>query len=118
MVSIVEKQTEIDCDLLTNIILEKEPQIINEYPPIGFYGNETDGDNLPNTTYSYSYDSDTGTFEDSSGDNGGGTPGYGYKYDFKNALSEDKAIVRPPHTSTPAVFELKNPNQNIQGRVR
>ena len=44
MVSIVEKQTEIDCDLLTNIILEKEPQIINEYPPIGFYGNETDGD--------------------------------------------------------------------------
>ena len=81
-------------------------------------GNETDGDNLPNTTYSYSYDSDTGTFEDSSGESGGGTAGYGYKYDFKNALSEDKTIVRPPHTSTPAVFELKNPNQNIQGRVR
>ena len=30
----------------------------------------------------------------------------------------DGTIVRPPHSSTPAVFELKNPNQNIQGRVR
>ncbi len=82
-------------------------------------GNPTgDGDILPNATYSYSYDASTGEFEDSSGDNGGGTEGYGYKYNFKNALSEDGTIVRPPHSSTPAVFELKNPNQNIQGRVR
>ena len=82
-------------------------------------GNPTgDGDTLPNATYSYSYDASTGEFEDSSGDNGGGTADYGYKYNFKNALSEDGTIVRPPHSSTPAVFELKNPNQNIQGRVR
>ena len=82
-------------------------------------GNPTgDGDTLPNATYSYSYDASTGEFEDSSGDNGGGTEDYGYKYNFKNALSEDGTIVRPPHSSTPAVFELKNPNQNIQGRVR
>ena len=48
----------------------------------------------------------------------GGTTGYGYKYNFKNALSEDGTIVLPPNTGTPSVFELKNPNQNIQGRVR
>jgi len=81
-------------------------------------GNETDGDSLPNSTYSYSYDASTGEFEDSSGANGGGTVGYGYKYNFKNSLSEDKTIILPPNTSTPAVFELKNSNQNIQGRVR
>ena len=82
-------------------------------------GNPTgDGDTLSSPTYSYSYDASTGEFEDSSGDNGGGTADYGYKYNFKNALSEDGTIVRPPHSSTPTVFELKNANQNIQGRVR
>tara|TARA_Y100000592_G_C5354762_1_gene260597 strand:- start:441 stop:584 length:144 start_codon:yes stop_codon:yes gene_type:complete len=44
--------------------------------------------------------------------------GYGYKYDFKTALSDDGTIVLPPLTSTPTVFELKNPNTNIRGRVR
>ena len=48
----------------------------------------------------------------------GGTTGYGYKYHFANALSDDGTIILPPLTSTPTVFELKNPNQNIQGRVR
>ena len=48
----------------------------------------------------------------------GGTTGYGYKYHFENALSDDKTIVRPPLPITPTVFELRNPNQNIQGRVR
>ena len=82
-------------------------------------GNPTgDGDTLSSPTYSYSYDASTGEFEDSSGDNGGGTADYGYKYNFKNPLSEDGTIVRPPHSSTPTVFELKNANQNIQGRVR
>ena len=27
-------------------------------------------------------------------------------------------VIRPPLPSTPAVFELKNANQNIKGRVR
>ena len=44
--------------------------------------------------------------------------GYGYKYNFASALSDDGTIILPPNTATPTVFELKNPNQNIQGRVR
>ena len=47
-----------------------------------------------------------------------GTSGYGYKYDFSFALSDDGTIIVPPKIDTPTVFELKNPNQNIQGRVR
>ena len=43
---------------------------------------------------------------------------YNYKYHFQNALSDDGTIIVPPNIDTPAVFELKNPNQNIQGRVR
>ena len=27
-------------------------------------------------------------------------------------------IIVPPNVATPTVFELKNPNTNIQGRVR
>ena len=46
------------------------------------------------------------------------TTNYNFKYDFKTALSDDGTIIVPPNTSTPTVFELKNPNQNIQGRVR
>ena len=72
--------------------------------------------NLQEATYTYSYDG-TGNFEDSTG-TGGGTTGYGYKYDFQTALSDDGTIILPPLTSTPTVFELKNPNKNIQGRVR
>ena len=87
-----------------------------------FYGD--DGDTIP-PTYSYSFDADAGP--DNDGDNepdgayvsvDSGTPGYGYKYNFPTALSEDGTIIIPPNPSTPAVFELKNPNQNIQGRVR
>jgi len=79
-------------------------------------------------TYRYSY-STSGTGADINGDGiidggfidqaaGEGTIGYGYKYNFKNALSDDGTIIVPPNTATPTVFELKNPNQNIQGRVR
>ena len=32
--------------------------------------------------------------------------------------SDDKTIIVPPKVSTPTVFELKSPYQNIQGRVR
>jgi len=84
------------------------------------------GESLNSPTYTYSFSSD-GTGADLDGDGisdgsfvvaGGGTTGYGYKYDFPTALSDDGTIVVPPNIGTPTVFELKNPNQNIQGRVR
>jgi len=89
-----------------------------------------DGETLTSPTYSYSFDNSVqlvdidgdgtldGSFVDSVSTNNEGTVGYGYKYDFKTALSDDGTIVLPPLTSTPTVFELKNPNTNIQGRVR
>jgi len=88
------------------------------------------GELLTSPTYTYSFSSDgvgadldgdgndDGSFVDQSGTNGEGTSGYGYKYNFANALSDDGTIILPPHSATPTVFELKNPNQNIQGRVR
>jgi len=85
-----------------------------------------DGDALNSSTYTYSF-STSGEGADIDGDGvndgsfitaDGGTIGYGYKYDFQTALSSDGTIVVPPNTATPTVFELKNPNQNIQGRVR
>ena len=42
-----------------------------------------------------------------------GTPGYGFKYDFNAATVDD--IVRP--SATAAVFELRDPNNDIYGRV-
>ena len=75
-------------------------------------------DNEITPTYTYSYDSNHNGGEGAYVTADGGTTGYGYKYDFKNALSDDGTIIRPPLPTTPAVFELKNPNQNIQGRVR
>jgi hypothetical protein len=85
-----------------------------------------DGESLTSPTYNYSF-STSGTGADLDGDGNsdgsfviadGGTDGYGYKYDFKIALSDDGTIILPPNTGTPSVFELKNPNENIQGRVR
>jgi hypothetical protein len=84
------------------------------------------GETLTSPTYYYSF-STSGEGADIDGDGindgsfiraDGGTLGYGYKYDFQTALSDDGTIVLPPNTSTPTVFELKNPNINIQGRVR
>ena len=40
---IIQKQTDIDCDSLSNLILKKEPEIIKKYPPTGFNGEYTDG---------------------------------------------------------------------------
>ncbi len=57
-----------------------------------------------------------GMFDGSFQNNGGGTAGYGYAYDFPSALTN--GIILPASPQTPTVFELKNPNQNIQGRVR
>ena len=84
-----------------------------------------DGDLLLNPTYTYSHTNDSGVDLDGDGINNpgyivadGGTAGYGYKYNFQIALSDDGTIIVPPNITTPTVFELKNPNQNIQGRVR
>mgnify|MGYP003137942717 CR=1 FL=1 len=84
-----------------------------------------DGELLTKPTYTYSHTNNIGFDIDGDGINDGGyvisdtgESGYGYKYDFQNALSDDETIILPPLTSTPAVFELKNPNENIQGRVR
>jgi len=94
------------------------------------YNSDSADANLSNATYTYSFNSDVAGNVDIDGDGendgmfvdatttGGGTAGYGYKYDFQNALSTDGTIILPPNTATPTVFELKNPNENIQGRVR
>jgi len=90
------------------------------------YNSDIADANLKDSTYTYSF-STAGTGADIDGDGvsdgsfvvaSGGTTGYGYKYNFQNALSDDGTIIVPPLISTPTVFELKNPNTNIQGRVR
>jgi hypothetical protein len=84
----------------------------------------SDNELLDSPTFLYSYTTGEGDIDidgDGTPDGGfisTGTAGYGYKYNFKNALSDDGTIIVPPNTATPTVFELKNPNQNIQGRVR
>ena len=84
----------------------------------------SDNELLTPPTFLYSYTPGEGDVDiDGDGNEDGdfvttGTAGYGYKYDFKTALSDDGTIIVPPNTATPTVFELKNPNQNIQGRVR
>ena len=45
----------------------------------------------------------------------GGTEGYGFAYDFQSALNVESDIIRP--SLTPSVFELRNPNTDIYGRV-
>ena len=72
-----------------------------------FYG---DGEFFDPPLYTYTYNNGSPQVTDNLG--------YGYKYDFQTNLSDDGTIVLPPIIDTPAVFELKNPNQNIQGRVR
>ena len=49
-----------------------------------------------------------------------GEAGYGFVYDFGSENSDQpgalkNGIIRP--SATPAVFELRNPNQDIYGRV-
>ena len=86
-----------------------------------------DGQDLDQYTYTYQFNpqNESGVDIDGDGTPDGvfaegqsGTSGYGYKYDFANAQSSDGTIIMPPNTATPTVFELKNPNRNIQGRVR
>jgi len=80
------------------------------------YNSDISDADLPNATYTFARQDNE--FVNQSNPPGEGTVGYGYKYDFENALSTDGTIVLPPEISTPTVFELKNPNINIQGRVR
>jgi len=61
--------------------------------------------------YSHSIDGNAIVNEDNTGN---GQIGYGYLYNFSNALSE--GIILP--SEDPAVFELKNPKQNIKGVVK
>ena len=91
-----------------------------------YHYNTTDGAILPEKTFQYSFSTNQDLSVDIDGDNvndgqfttEGGTAGYGFKYNFADALSDDGTIIVPPNVATPTVFELKNPNQNIQGRVR
>jgi len=91
-----------------------------------YHEGEGNGQTLTAPTYTYSF-SNTGIGADLDGDGeedggfiiaSGGTLGYGYKYDFATAMSDDESIIIPPNVATPTVFELKNPNTNIKGRVR
>ena len=83
-------------------------------------------DELENPTYTYSFNSNSGPDNDGDGFPDGGydtdpnsTSGYGYLYDFSEETGALRdGVIRPPLPSTPTVFELKNPNQNIKGRVR
>ena len=99
----------------------------NDYFYTDISGNlPGDAPKLSVPTYTYSYDSELdydgdGIAEGGYISNAGEdniSSGYNYKYDFANAQSDDKTIILPPVLDTPTVFELKNPNQNIQGRVR
>ena len=45
----------------------------------------------------------------------GGSDGYGFFYDFGNDAIRNK-ILRP--SVTPSVFEIRNPNTDIIGKVR
>ena len=45
--------------------------------------------------------------------------GYNWKYDFSPVVGANQAgVILPANPSNPAVFELKNPNENIKGVVR
>jgi len=39
----------------------------------------------------------------------------GFMYNFENADLEENGIIKP--SLTPSVFELRNPNQDIYGKV-
>jgi len=81
--------------------------------------NVTDGENLAANTYKYSVTSAGDFIFDDSGDaivDNAGTSGYGWLYNFEAAY--ENGVILPPDPATPAVFELKNPNQNIRGVVR
>ena len=49
---------------------------------------------------------------------GVGPDNYGFAYDFEQFQGPDNnGIIKPAHITTPSIFELKNPNDNIKGVV-
>jgi len=62
--------------------------------------------------YDLTWDPDTNSYNQ-----GQGTDGYGYFYDFNQFYSnnQDGGTILP--SIEPSVFELKNPRQNVKGRV-
>ena len=85
------------------------------------YHPNSNGEELNFKTWNYSYSDDVDI--DGIADNGisggfqaNGNSDYGYKYEFETALLN--GTIRPPLPSSPTVFELKNPNENIKGKVR
>ena len=54
----------------------------------------------------FNYQADGDTVDD-------GESNYGFQYEFEGA--EENGIIRP--SITPSVFELRNPNQDIYGKV-
>jgi hypothetical protein len=67
-------------------------------------------------TYSWSTGDDSSIIDASDG--GNGTAGYGYYYDFDSSCNTIPGVCLPAHPDNPAVFELKNPDNNIKGVVR
>jgi len=55
------------------------------------------------------------SYSDGSFISGTGTTGYGYQYDFNQFYTEHNGIIHPSEELS--VFELKNPKENIKGRV-
>ena len=52
------------------------------------------------------------------GVSGVGPDNYGYAYNFEEFQGQNSdGIIKPAHISTPSIFELKNPNENIRGVV-
>jgi hypothetical protein len=63
-------------------------------------------DTLTIRSVSSNYQADGDTVDD-------GESNYGFQYEFDGA--EEHGIIRP--SLTPSVFELRNPNQDIYGKV-
>ena len=67
-----------------------------------------------NKLYRYSISMDGAIIQDSNGQSG-----YGFYYSFEHShpTGNTPGVVLPAHPNNPAVFELKNPNENIEGVV-
>ena len=83
--------------------------------PAGSYNQQASTIGFPHPTYTYIHQ-DTANNGDGGWvvDTADGIPlDYGYKYDFEVSLED--GVIRP--SATPAVFELKDPQQNIKGII-
>ena len=64
--------------------------------------------------FKYTWDGTNETIDSS------GADGYNYQYDFHEAFTQggSNGIILPVNPDNPAIFELKNPRQNVKGVVR